>query len=339
MRGLPRRLPAEWEPQQAVLLTWPRADGDFARWFADVEACFVDIAAASARFQPVWISTAGDADALRRRLLERGIDASRLRVLHQPSNDVWVRDHGPITVYEHGRLVHVDFRFNGWGGKFAAELDDQITRGLHAQGLLPGRLSPVDYILEGGAIDADGAGTLLTTERCVLSASRNGGTRADFQACMRDTLGIERVLWLSRGGLEGDDTDGHVDTLARFSDARTIVYQGCQDRGDPHYGELAAMRAELEALRTADGRPYALHALPLPAATVDEDGRRLPASYANFLIINGAVLVPTYRDDADAEALRVLKRCFPDREIIGIDCVALIHQYGSLHCVTMQIPA
>ena len=334
-----RRLPAEWEPQQAVLLTWPRADGDFARWFGAVETCFIDIASAAARFQPVWISTAGDPEALRRRLLERGIDAARLRVLQQPSDDVWVRDHGPITVLDDEQAVHVDFRFNGWGGKFAAERDDALSAGLHARGLLPGALEAVDYVLEGGAIDVDGRGSLLTTEHCVLSDTRNGGTRADFEALVADRLGIARVLWLTRGGLAGDDTDGHVDTLARFCDAHTIVYQGCDNPDDEHHGELAAMRSELEALRRADGRPSVLHALPLPAAIRDEAGQRLPASYANFLIINGAVLAPTYRDPADAEALAVLGRCFPDREVVGVDCVPLIHQYGSLHCVTMQVPA
>lgn len=333
-----RQLPPEWAPQQALLLTWPRADGDFARWFDAVESCFMAIARQAARFQPVWISAAADADALRERLLGAGIAADRLRVVQQPSDDVWVRDHGPITVDDAGTLKHVDFRFNGWGGKFPAARDDALTAALHAQGLLPGALERVDRVLEGGAIDADGRGSLLTTEHCVLSRTRNGGTRSDFEALVRERLGIDRVLWLTRGQLQGDDTDGHVDTLARFCNPHTIVYQGCADADDAHADELAALGAELRSLFDADGRPYVVHVLPLPAAIHDADGQRLPASYANFTIINDAVLVPTYGDPADAEAMRVLGNCFPAREIIGIDCLALIHQYGSLHCVTMQIP-
>jgi agmatine/peptidylarginine deiminase len=200
----------------------------------------------------------------------------------------------------------------------------------------------VDFVLEGGAIESDGLGTLLTTERCLLAPTRNPGLdQAAIEALLKDKFGLQRVLWLRHGDLLGDDTDGHIDTIARFCDAHTIAYQGCEDRDDPHYEDLAAMARELEALRTAEGKPYKLVALPLPAAIHDpDDGRRLPAGYANFLILNGAVLVPIYGDEKnDAVALERLRPCFPDREVLGIECRALIHQYGSLHCVTMQIPA
>jgi len=200
----------------------------------------------------------------------------------------------------------------------------------------------VDFVLEGGAIEVDGTGTLLTTERCLLAPTRNPTLDwAAIEKVLRDKFGVSRILWLKHGDLLGDDTDGHIDTIARFCDAHTIAYQGCEDRDDPHYADLAAMAAELAAFRTAEGKPYKLVPLPLPAAMHDpDDGRRLPAGYANFLIINGAVLVPVYGDAKnDAIALERLRPCFPGREVVPIECRALIHQYGSLHCVTMQIPA
>lgn len=334
-----RRLPAEWEPQQAVLLTWPRADGDFAKHFEAVEQNFFEIARQIARFQAVWVSTNQEPEALRARLLEAGIAEDRLRVVTAANDDVWVRDYGPITIFDKDALLHLDFQFNGWGGKFPAERDNAFNEAWAGQRAWPSHTEPVNWILEGGAIDTDGAGSLLTTQHCVLANTRRGRRREDFEEMVADRLGIERVLWLTRGGLEGDDTDGHVDTLARFCDERTIAFQSCDRGDDSHHEELVAMAEELAALRTADGVPYHLVPLPLPQPIHDEDGRRLPAGYANFLVINGAVLVPTYGDPADSEALATLGNCFEGREIIGVDCRALIHQYGSLHCVTMQIPA
>ena len=185
----------------------------------------------------------------------------------------------------------------------------------------------------------DGSGTLLTTARCLLAPTRNPKLTQDgLEARLKELLGLDRILWLQHGHLTGDDTDSHIDTLARFCDARTIAYVACADPDDEHHAELKAMEEELRALRAADGRPYRLVPLPWPRARYDDDGRRLPATYANFLIINGAVLVPTYDDPADGPALARLRECFPGREIIGVDCLPLIYQYGSLHCVTMQLP-
>ncbi|HUS25695.1 MAG TPA: agmatine deiminase family protein [Candidatus Binatia bacterium] len=333
-------LPAEWAPQAAVLLTWPRADGDFARWFDRVEKNFIAIAQAIARFEPVWISCAQEPEALRRRLLAAGIAEARLRIFPVESDDVWARDHGPVTVLRDGRPVHLDFTFNGWGGKFSAERDNRVTRRLKELRALAAPVETLDFVLEGGGIESDGAGTLLTTERCLLAKTRNARyDRAGVEARLKEWLGVRRVLWLKHGDLLGDDTDGHIDTLARFCDARTIAWQDCEDAADPHHAGLKAMGAELAALRTADGEPYRLVPLPLPRAIHDETGRRLPAGYANFLIVNGAVLVPTYGDPDDALALERLEPCFPGRDIVAVDCRALIHQYGSLHCVTMQVPA
>lgn len=340
-----RILPPEWAPQTAIQLTWPRPDGDFADWFAAVEDNFVRLTVAISRFQTVLIGTEIPPAKLQARLVEAGATAERLRIHPVRSNDVWARDHGPITVFEDGRLLHLDFRFNGWGGKFAADLDDTLTRQLAAQGALTAPVETVDFVLEGGGIEVDSRGTLLTTRRCLLAPTRNPQySEAQIEALLKDKLGVQRVLWLDHGDLIGDDTDGHIDTIARFCDDHTIAYQACEDRSDAHYEDLKALECELQALRTPDGAPYKLVALPLPPPVFDVDdhgqGKRLPAGYPNFLILNGAVLMPTYGDAAtDAEALRRLAPCFPDREVIGLDCRALINQYGSLHCVTMQIPA
>jgi agmatine/peptidylarginine deiminase len=332
-------LPAEWAPQDAVQLTWPRPDGDFARWFDAVERNFIALALAIARYEPLLIATAGDAKALRQRLARLGVPERRLRVYTVPTDDVWARDHGPITVFRNKQPVHLDFTFNGWGGKFEATEDDRITRRLAEQDAWRASVEPIDFVLEGGAIDTDGAGTLLTTERCLLAPTRNPGqSKEQIEQKLKQWFGLARVLWLRRGDLLGDDTDGHIDTIARFCDPGTIAYQGCDDRQDAHYEDLAAMAAELEALRDPWGKPYKLVRLPLPEAIHDDDGRRLPAGYPNFLIVNGGVLVPTYGCPQDAVALERLRPCFPNREVLGIDCRALIHQYGSLHCVTMQIP-
>jgi agmatine/peptidylarginine deiminase len=333
-------LPAEWAPQDAVLLTWPRADGDFARWFDAVERNFIAIAIAISRFENVLIGTQRAPQELKARLVRAGADAGRIRVFAVDSNDVWARDHGPITVFRNRQPVHLDFTFNGWGGKFDAAKDNQVTRKLARQGALEAKVETIDFVLEGGGIESDGAGTLLTTERCLLSQTRNPGLgKAEIESRLTQWLGLKRVLWLRRGDLLGDDTDGHIDTLARFCDAGTIAYQACEDRQDAHYEELAAMAAELATFREPYGKPYRLVPLPLPLPIHDETNRRLPAGYANFLIVNGAVLVPVYSDPADAVALERLRPVFPGREVIGVDCRALIHQYGSLHCVTMQIPA
>lgn len=335
-------LPPEWAPQSAVMLTWPRRDGDFARHFEAVEQNFLAIAVAIARHENLHVNVAHDAPGLAARLVAAGVPNERLRVYAMPNDDVWARDHGPITVLRDGKLLHLDFTFNGWGGKFPAARDNALTGRLITAGAWQAPVEPVDFVLEGGAIEVDGQGTLLTTERCLLAPTRNPSLdKAAIEQLLKDRLGVSRILWLRHGDLLGDDTDGHIDTIARFCDAETIAYQGCEDRDDPHYADLAAMAAELAAFRTAAGKPYKLVPLPLPAALHDpDDGRRLPAGYANFLIINGAVLVPVYGDKVnDAVALERLRPCFPGREVVPIECAALIHQYGSLHCVTMQIPA
>lgn len=334
-------LPPEWAPQSAIQLTWPRATGDFADWFDAVRANFVQLAVAISRYQPVLIGTEEDVAALRGDLVAAGAVSQNLQLYPVRSNDVWARDHGPITVLRDGKPVLLDFTFNGWGGKFDAALDNTLTLQLKALGAFKAPVESTDFVLEGGGIDVDGQGALLTTTRCLLADTRNPHlSKAQIEDVLKARLGITRVLWLTHGDLIGDDTDGHVDTIARFCNATTIVYQACEDERDAHFEDLKGLETELRALQQANGQPYTLVALPLPPAIHDEDGKRLPAGYPNFLILNGAVLMPTYGDVAtDAEALRRLKPHFPGREVIGLDCRALINQYGSLHCATMQLPA
>lgn len=335
-------LPAEWAPQDAILLTWPHAGSDWRPWLDQADHTFAVLAATISRYEIVLINCRDSKHSqhVRALLAAAGAHLERCRLYIAPSNDVWARDHGPITVYRDGRPVLLDFRFNGWGGKYPCDLDDQITSHLHARGAFGDvPREPVDLILEGGSIESDGGGTLLTTTQCLLNPNRNRLDQATIEQRLSDTLGVARLLWLRHGHLAGDDTDSHIDTLARFSDPRTIVYQGCGDPADPHFEPLQAMAEELRVFRTADGAPYRLIELPLPAAQYGEDGQRLPAGYANFLILNDAVLMPTYDDPLDRVALERLRDCFSGREIIDIPCAILIRQYGSLHCVTMQLPA
>jgi agmatine deiminase len=336
-------LPPEWAPQSGVMLTWPHAHGDWARRLPQVEPVFVAIARQVGRREQVLICCYDERHRqhVENLLVADGIDLRAVVLRVVPSNDTWARDHGPITVLCRNEPTLLDFGFNGWGGKYPHDLDNQITRALHAQGAFGDTpIEYIDLILEGGSIEVDGQGTLLTTERCLLAPTRNPGlTRNRIEEMLGKLLGITRYLWLKNGYLAGDDTDSHIDTLARLCDAQTIAYVSCDDPADEHYTELKAMEAELKAFRTTSGQPYRLVPLPWPRPKLDDAGARMPATYANFLIINGAVLVPTYRDPADALALERLQGCFPDREIIGIDCLPLIRQHGSLHCVTMQLPA
>lgn len=335
-------LPPEWAPQSGVMLTWPHAHGDWAKRLKQVEPVFTEIARQVTRREKLLVSCHDHAhrDHIGNLLAGSGVDMERVILRTVPSNDTWARDHGPLTVVCHGETKLLDFGFNGWGKKYAYELDNQISRKLYkmdAFGRAP--MQSIDMVLEGGSIEVDGSGTLLTTARCLLAPTRNPDLgKQQIEERLAGMLGISRILWLQHGYLAGDDTDSHIDTLARFCDSRTIAYVHCDNPQDEHFGELKAMEDELKALQAADGQPYRLAPLPWPRAKFDEDGNRLPATYANFLIINSAVLVPTYEDPADNEALARLKECFPEREIVAINCLPLIYQFGSLHCVTMQLP-
>lgn len=336
------RLPAEWEHQDAVLLTWPHPESDWSGNLDEAEACFADIAATISRYQTVVIASDRRCrDPLSRIQAARSEPRpERIRTLAVDSNDSWARDHGPITVYRDGRSVVLDFRFNGWGGKYRHDLDDRIASGLAECGLFgPATFERVEFVLEGGAIDTDGDGTILTTTRCLLAPTRNGVLdRAQAEAVLRERLGARRVLWLENGAIPGDDTDGHIDTLARFAGPDTLVHQAAPADSDGSH-PLRAMERELAGFRRPDGEAYERVPLPAPRPVRNEAGEELPATYANFLVINHAVLVPAYGDPADEEARRILAHLFPDRKAISIDCRPLIRQFGSLHCVTMQFPA
>ncbi|WP_461436807.1 agmatine deiminase family protein [Marinobacter nauticus] len=341
-----RTLPAEWAPQSAVMLTWPHPGTDWAKRMADVEPVFEAIAKAVLRFEHLVISCEFVA---RLQQLGQQLNAyaegnglpGRVITVPAPANDTWARDHGPITVDTADGPALLDFRFNAWGDKFPWEKDDALNRHLANAGIFGKHpLQPVDFVLEGGSIESDGAGTLLTTSECLLTPSRNPSMdRTAIEQLLEEVLGVDRILWLNHGYLAGDDTDSHIDTLARFCAPDHICYVTCPDVADEHYSALAAMEEELQEFRQADGTPYRLTPLPWPDPIYDEDGERLPATYANFLIINGAVLLPVYDVPQDEEAVRIMAGIFPDREIIPIDCRPLIYQHGSLHCVTMQIPA
>ena len=332
------RFPAEWEPQSAVLLAWPHAGTDWADRLAAVEATFVELVAAIARFERAIVCVADvRVEARARDLLAPRADLSRVRFVQLPYDDTWLRDSGPITLRNRDGFQLLDFHFTAWGGKFEAGLDDQLVSALSERGVFG--TTPrerIDFALEGGGIETDGAGTLLSTWRC-LHERHPGLNRVEITSRLQQWLRQDRTLWLEHGYLEGDDTDAHIDTLARFAAPDAIVYQGCDDPSDPHFPELQAMAAELAAFTQANGQPYRLFELPWAKPIMDE-GRRLAASYANFLIVNGAVLAPTYGDPADAAALAVLGRAFPGREIVGVPCRPLIWQNGSLHCLTMQLP-
>jgi agmatine deiminase len=336
-------LPPEWAPQDGVMLTWPHTQGDWAHHLADAERTFANLAREIGRHERVLIVCYDEVHRSRVQdlLTAAGVDPARTELRIAPSNDSWARDHGPITVLCSGQAQLLDFRFNGWGGKYPADLDNAITPALFRNGAFGDTpLESVDLVLEGGGIEVDGSGTLLATRPCLMSPKRNPGLTPDrMEQLLAEHLGIERFLWLEHGWLAGDDTDGHIDTLARFCDRETIAYVHCGDREDEHYEPLSAMEAELQQFVSAAGTPYRLVPLPLPGARFDDAGQRLPATYANFLIINDAVLVPTYADPMDAVALERLRPCFPDRELVTIDALPLIRQYGSLHCVTMQLPA
>lgn len=338
------RFPAEWEPQSAIMLTWPHASTDWQPILSDVETVYIEICKAIAPSQPLLIVCHNA--ALQQKIMTdlqlHGVDLQRIRFAIAPCDDTWARDHGPITVFEGETPKLLDFQFNGWGGKYGASDDNLITQRLFQQAIFAPEVqhNTVDFILEGGSIESDGQGTLLTTAHCLLTDTRNNQlTQTEIEQFLRQQFNLQHVIWLNTGELLGDDTDAHIDTLARLCPNNTICYVRCNDATDPQYAGLQAMEKELQHATNAKGESYRLIPLPWPAAHYDNDGQRLPATYANFLICNELVLVPTYRDaNNDPLALKQIARCFPQRQIIGIDCVPLIHQHGSLHCITMQLP-
>ena len=360
-------LPAEWEPQWGVQLTWPHEDSDWKPYLKEITATYIEMARAITRYEMLLV-VAPDVELVRQQLSEAKIDLQKV-VFHQcPTNDTWARDHGFISCGERSEergerreecgMRLLDFQFNGWGKKFEAEKDNAINKSLYPKlSTVNYQLSTyenhLDFVLEGGSIESDGKGTIFTTTDCLLAPNRNQPlTQQEIEEELKRRLHAERVLWIDYGHLEGDDTDGHIDTLVRIAPDDTLLYIGCDDPTDPHYEDLKKMEQQLTTFRTKEDKSYRLFKLPMPnpiyeggerreerGEMKEERGERLPATYANFLVINGAVLVPIYQQpEKDKEAIRIIQEAFPDREMIPIDSRVIIRQHGSIHCCTMQFP-
>ena len=331
--------PAEWYPQSAVQLTWPDAETEWEPYLPEVLECYCNIAREIAAREKL-ILVCRDMESCREDLGD--MDLSNVIFKEIELNDTWARDHGGLSIFgPEGKKIVLDFVFNGWGLKFHADLDNRITSRMFDQGAFNDDVihrSMQPFVLEGGSVDTDGKGTLLTTSRCLCSVNRNEYlSKGEIEDYLKKAFGFRRILWLDYGEIIGDDTDSHIDTLARFCNEDTIAYVQCLDEKDEQYEELKRMEAQLKSFRTPEGRPYNLIPLPLPKAMYLED-YRLPATYVNFLIMNGAVLVPGCGDAQDEVAKERLEKVFPDREVIVINCTALLSGHGSLHCVTMQYP-
>jgi agmatine deiminase len=325
---------AEWEQQSAVIVVMPNPDTDWGENYKEALSPFVKIVNAISYAQSV-IVVCQEREVIK----DLFCQTTHMSFIELPYNDTWVRDFGPISIEEQGEKKLLDFTFDGWGGKFDAEKDNAVSKLLHRNHFFtPKPIETVDFVLEGGSIESDGAGTILTTTHCLLNPNRNGGlSKKEAEKRLEEYLGAKRVLWLEHGYLSGDDTDSHIDMLARLVSEDTIVYIRCEDSQDEHFEALQAMERELQSFRTPSGTPYNLIPLPFCQAKYNEEGERLPASYANFLITNKMVLLPTYEDSSDKSAVEILKSLFRDREVIPIPCLKLIEQGGSLHCSTMQV--
>ena len=334
-------MPAEWSPHQATWISWPHKRESWPGKFEPVEPVMVRFAAAVTAHELLRINVLDAAHEKHvGQLLEGHADPANVRFHRFPTNDAWCRDHGAIFVTRDGaggpEGLALDFRFNAWGGKYPPfDLDDAIPPRM--AGALGVPCESIDMVLEGGSIEVNGAGALMTTEQCLLHPNRNPAmTRDDIEARLRDNLGIEQIIWLG-DGIVGDDTDGHVDDLTRFVAEDVVVTVVERDRKDENYDALAENRERLDAVRLAGGRPLTVHEMQMPGPVVFE-GDRLPASYANFYIGNRCVVMPAFNDPADEAARRVLAACFPGRDVVAIDCTDLVLGLGTFHCLTQQVP-
>ena len=337
-----RMLAPEWFPQSGVQLTWPHENTDWAYMLKEVTDCYIHLAYEIALREKLLI-VCPEVEKVKQLIEERMPQnvKQNIRYFACPTNDTWARDHAFLSVIDGINVELMDYRFNGWGGKFEAQLDNAINRKLYEAGIVKGNyVDRLNFELEGGSIESDGMGTLLTTAECLLNPNRNPQfDKQQIEICLQKDFNVDHVLWLDHGALAGDDTDSHVDTLARLCPNNTIVYVKCDRKDDDHYEDLKLMEEQLQNFRTKEGEPFRLIAVPLPEAIFDEDGQRLPATYANYLVMNNAVLYPTYAQPTlDEEAKKALEKAFPTYSVVGIDCRALICQHGSLHCATMQYP-
>lgn len=352
-------LPAEWEPQSAIMLTWPHGGTDWKPYLRQITNTYLQLADIITRYEDLLVVTP-ILESTQRMLAEKLSEGqmNRVHLYEMDTNDTWARDHGPISMVLRGRHnshiipIHLlDFKFNGWGEKFAWKKDNAINLQLYYQGAFNAALeNHQGFVLEGGSIESDGKGTLFTTSQCLLAPHRNQPlTRENIDSLLRNFFQVRNVVWLDHGNLVGDDTDGHIDTIVRVAPHDTLLYVGCDDAEDEQYEDFQALEKQLQKLFTYEGYPYRLLKLPMPDAIYDEGDRlttdrnskgdRLPATYANFLILNGAVIYPTYNQpEKDEEAKRQIQLAFPDRDVIGVDSLTIIRQHGSIHCLTMQLP-
>ncbi|MDB6095693.1 MAG: agmatine deiminase [Verrucomicrobia bacterium] len=335
------RMPAEWERQSAVWLSWPHNRKTWPAHFRPIPPKFAEIVAAISRFEEVRINIATPLQSRARSLIERAhADLSNVTFFNHPTNDAWCRDHGPIFVKNDrtGEVAVTDWKHNAWGGKYPPfDKDNTIPPKIaRALGL---RKFVIDRVLEGGSLDVNGVGSLLTTESCLLNRNRNPSmSRSEIEQMLRDNLGVEQIIWLGEG-IVGDDTDGHVDDITRFFRPDGIVTAVEKNGRDRNHAPLQENLERLRGLRTPGGKKFKIVELPMPRPCFCQ-GQQLPASYANFLVINGAVLMPTFRQaKRDAEAAEILGACFPGREVLAIDCLDLVWGLGTLHCISQQQPA
>ena len=329
-----RRVPAEWERQNCVLMSFPHENTDWGDSLKDALSPFIRIAQAIAYKEAVYILCRDKSN-----ISSLFCSTKNMSFIEIETNDTWIRDYGYISIKDESQTKLLNFIFDGWGEKFEASLDNRVNSTLHKKGYMGiTPLEDIDFVLEGGSIESDGEGTILTTTSCLCNPNRNGGlSRDEVEKKLIGHLGAKRVLWLENGYLEGDDTDSHIDTLARFVNKETIVYVKCHDNSDKHFTALKKMEDELKNFKREDGKAYKLIPLPMCEAKYDKDRNRLPATYANFLITNDALIYPTYNDKNDKKVGELFKEIFPNKEIIPINCLKLIEQGGSLHCSTMQI--
>jgi agmatine/peptidylarginine deiminase len=320
-----KRLFAEWEKQEALLFVLPHENTDWSRYLDDILRSYRRFILAVSKFQKCFVLCA---DIKKAQTVLKDID--NVTFFEVPTNDTWIRDFGVIDVQSGDKIISYDFTFNAWGGKFDASLDNAVNKTLYENREFQGKLLSVPLVLEGGSIDSNGEGVMLTTEKCLLEKHRNPHlTHAKIDKKLKELFGLKKIIWLKNGYLKGDDTDSHVDTLARFITSDTIAYTTCEDEKDEHYIELKKMEEELKSTG------FNLLSLPLPKP-IFYGGHRLPATYANFVFVNGALIVPTYNDKNDNIVLNRLKDALPNREIIGVDASVFIREHGSLHCATIN---
>lgn len=334
------RFLAEWESAGAILLALPHEESDWASILPEAIDQYKRILMALDSHGEHCILLVPDADKAAALLSDTPL--SKVQLVECPVNDTWTRDYGPLSCIRGERLRALDFGFNGWGLKYAANRDNLVNLRLDRLGVLSryAYRNHREFILEGGSVETDGRGTLLTTSRCLLSPNRNGGRpRGEIGEALSRQLGVDHILWLDYGALEGDDTDSHIDTLCRMAPGGIIFFTGCRDIDDPHFESLLHMRAQLEMFRNAEGNPFNLVELPLPDPVFDPEGNRLPATYANYLVTPRAIYMPIYsRPAKDELACQTVKIAFPDLEVVPVECSVLLRQHGSLHCSTMQLP-